>query len=488
MASQADRASLQAAADVDSTLPPAPYATYRRPLERAAEHALEYLEGLPERHVGADAGAVQRIRADLAGTLPDVGAAPDTVIDEIAAAADAGLTAMSGPRYFGFVIGGTLPAAMAADWLVSAWDQNAGMHVPAPAAAEIEAIAARWLVDALGLADETSVGFTTGATMANLACAAAARHELLRRAGWNVEADGLQGAPTMTVAVGDEVHPSMTKALRLLGLGQKTALRVPVDDQGRMRADDLERAVSGLDGPVLVVAQAGNVNTGAFDPLADIVPIVRALPNAWLHVDGAFGLWAAASPRLRHLVAGVEDADSAATDAHKWLNVPYDAGLSFVRNEPAAYAAMSMTAAYLPTSERDRDPFDYVPEMSRRARGIPIYAALRSLGRQGLAEMIERDCAIAARMAAGLSTQPGIRVLNDVVLNQILVRFAEDDAVTREVIRRVQADGTLWAGGTVWHGLGAMRISVSGWSTSENDGDRSVEAIVRCLREVQDGR
>jgi glutamate/tyrosine decarboxylase-like PLP-dependent enzyme len=465
-------------------LPDEPFSTYREPLERAAELALAYLESLPDRRVGADPAQIEEVRAQLAAPLPEEGMDPETVIAELSAAAGPGLTAMNGPRYFGFVIGGTLPASLAADWLTSAWDQNAPMFLPAPAAAIAEVVAGSWLVDLLGLPAGMSVGFTTGATTANLVALAAARQEVLRRAGWDVEADGLQGAPRITVVASEEVHPSMTKALRIVGLGQKAGIRVAVDDQGRMEADALAAALAGLDGPVIVAAQLGNVNSGAFDPLARIVPVVRRLPNAWLHVDGAFGLWAAAAPRLRPLVEGLAEVDSAATDAHKWLNTPYDTGLVFVRNQPAVRASMSMAAAYLPSSDADRDPFDYVPEMSRRARGFPVYAALRSLGRRGVARMIERSCALASLFAETLAADPKVRILNDVVLNQVLVRFGDSDELTREVVARVQADGTLWAGGTTWHGLGAMRLSISGWSTSEADVARSAHAILRILHEL----
>jgi glutamate/tyrosine decarboxylase-like PLP-dependent enzyme len=457
-----------------------PFASYRAALERAAEIGIRYVEGLPERRVAAGG----RSLPDLERPLGEDGADPLRVVDELAEAADPGLVAMNGPRYFGFVIGGTLPAAMAADWLASSWDQNAGMHIT-PAAATAERVAGEWLVDILGLRPGTSVGFTTGATTANLTCTIAARHAVLRRAGWDVEADGLAGAPKVTVVAGEEVHPSMLKALRVAGLGQRTGIRIPTDDQGRMRSAELARAVGDLTGPVIVLAQLGNVNTGALDPLGEIVATVRELPNAWLHVDGAFGLWAAASPGLRAAVDGLADVDSAATDAHKWLNTPYDTGLAFIADEPAVRAALSMSAAYLPASPTERDPFDLTIEMSRRARGFPVYAALRSLGRLGLAEMIDRSCAVARYMAESLASEPSVRILNDVVLNQVLVRFGEDDGLTREVIRRVQEDGTIWAGGTVWHGLGAMRISVSGWSTTAADASRSVEAIVRAFREAR---
>jgi glutamate/tyrosine decarboxylase-like PLP-dependent enzyme len=469
----------QSAETTDSGLPAEPFVSYRKPLERAAELALSYIEGLPERHVGIDAAAAEKARARLMLPLAEEGEDPEAVVAELAAAADPGLTAMNGSRYFGFVIGGTLPAALAADWLTSAWDQNAAMHGPAPAASAVEASAGAWLVDILGFPAGTGVGFTTGATMANLTCLAAARHEVLRRAGWDVEADGLQGAPKVTVVAGEEIHPSMLKALRLVGLGQRSGLRVAVDDQGRMLPDALGLALAAVDGPVIVAAQVGNVNSGASDPLEEILPLVRRLPNAWLHVDGAFGLWAAASPRLRAQVSGLAEVDSAATDAHKWLNTPYDSGLAFIRNEDTVRAAMSMTAAYLPASATEREPLEYVPEMSRRARGFPVYAALRSLGKRGVADMIERSCALATYLAEQLAADPAVRILNEVALNQVLVRFGDDDERTRAVVRRVQAEGTLWAGGTVWHGLAAMRLSVSGWSTSRADAQRTVDAILR---------
>ena len=473
-------------ADLDTGLPPAPFETYRRPLEHAAQVAIDYLESLPNRPVGADPAAGSRVRESLSRPLADAGQDPSAVVAELAAAVEPGLTGMNGPRYYGFVIGGTLPAALAADWLTSAWDQNAAMHLPSPAASAVELATGEMLVDILGFAPETVVGFVTGATTANLSCMVAARHEVLRRAGWDVEANGLQGAPVVTIVAGEEVHPSMVKALRMAGFGAKTGVRVPVDGQGRMRLDALGATLDGLHGePAVVILQAGNVNSGAFDPIEDAAELVRAQPNAWLHVDGAFGLWAAASPRLRPLIGDLSGVDSAATDAHKWLNTPYDAGLAFVKNEAAIRAAMSMSAAYLPAMPGERDPMEYVPEMSRRARGFPIYAALRSLGRAGFATLIERNCDIAALMGERLAAHPGIRILNDVVLNQLLVRFGDDDAVTKDVIGRIQRDGTLWAGGTVWQGLGAMRISVSGWATTRTDAERSVEAILQAYAQAQ---
>ncbi|HEY3163524.1 MAG TPA: aminotransferase class V-fold PLP-dependent enzyme, partial [Candidatus Limnocylindrales bacterium] len=387
-------------------------------------------------------------------------------------------------------------AALAADWLTSAWDNNSGLYAIGPAASVAEEVAAQWLIDVFGLPSGSSVGFSTGATMASFTALAAGRHRVLERAGWNVEEDGLIGAPDLAVVVGAEAHVTIHVSLQMLGLGRGRVFKVAADEQGRMRPDALRATLAGLrDRPVLVCAQSGNVNTGAFDPLPEIVAAVRELPNAWLHVDGAFGLWAAVSPGLRHLTAGLADADSWTTDAHKWLNVPYDSGIAIVRDAAAHHAAMTLGAAYyVETAGAERDPYNWVAESSRRARGFPIYAALRSLGRDGLAEMIERCCALARRMADGLRDAPGVTILNDVVLNQALVRFAPPEArdadaatidqFTRDVIAAVQADGTCWLGGTTWHGIAAMRISVSNWSTTESDADLSVAAIRRCAERV----
>jgi glutamate/tyrosine decarboxylase-like PLP-dependent enzyme len=376
-----------------------------------------------------------------------------------------------GGRYFGFVTGGTLPATLAATWLAAAWDQNAGLVVQSPVSAAIEEIVMGWLRELLRLPVTCAVGFVSGDTMANLCGLAAGRHALLRRAGWDVERQGLFGAPEISVVVGAEVHASVLKALQILGLGQARVYTVPADAQGRMRADALPPL-----GPLsLVCLQAGNVNTGAFDPAAAIIPRARRA-GAWVHVDGAFGLWAAAAPALAALMAGYADADSWATDCHKWLNVPYDSGLVFVRDANDLKAAMTVVGPYLVVGDR-REPFHYVPEMSRRARGVEIWAALKSLGARGVAAMVERHCALARRFAAGLGAA-GYAVLNDVVLNQVMVSFGDADA-TRRLIAEVQRDGTCWCGGTTWQGSAAMRISVSGWTTTESDVDRSLAAIVR---------
>jgi glutamate/tyrosine decarboxylase-like PLP-dependent enzyme len=464
-----------------------------RLLNQAAALAAEFLHGLPERPVRASATRDELLAA-LGGPLPERGEAPGEVVANLAAAADPGLVASAGPRYFGFVIGGGLPSALAADWLTSAWDQNGFAYVMSPAAAVTEEIAAGWLLEIFGLPMTSSVGFTTGVTMASFAGLAAGRHQVLARAGWNVEDEGLAGAPEIAVVAGAEAHATIYASLQMLGLGRNRVLRVDADGQGRMRPDALRTTLAGVpDRPVLVCAQSGNVNTGAFDPLPEIVAAVRELPNAWLHVDGAFGLWAAAAPSLRHLVAGIDGADSWSTDGLKWLNVPYDSGIAIVRDPEAHRTAVSNTAAYYVTGAgAERDGGSFVGESSRRARAFPIYAALRELGREGLAELIERCCRLAARMADGLRGAPGVAILNDVVLNQVLVRFAPPgvtdptapdaatDAFTREVIAAVQADGTCWLGGTTWHGLAAMRISVSNWSTTEADADLSVAAIRRC--------
>jgi glutamate/tyrosine decarboxylase-like PLP-dependent enzyme len=464
----------------------------RELLLKAAGWATDYLDGLPGRPVGARLD-LEAMRAALGGPLPERGEAPDSVLERLARQGDPGITASGGPRFFGFVVGGTLPVALAADWLTSAWDQNAGLYVLSPANAVAEDVAGDWLKELFGLPAGASVGYVTGCMMANFVGLAAARHALLERAGWPVEERGLYGAPELEIVVGDEVHVTVLAALQYLGLGRERVRRVPVDGQGRMRADALKSALGATRGPLVVCAQAGNVNTGAIDPLDEIAEHARAR-GAWLHVDGAFGLWAAASPSLAGLLRGVGKADSWATDAHKWLNVPYDCGLVFCADARAHRAAMTVSAPYLlQTTGAERDPFDWVPEFSRRARGFTVYAALRSLGREGVRELVERCCSLARRMADRLSRSPQVELLNEVVLNQALVRFhpsgrrddaAAADALTSEVVRRVQADGTCWLGGTRWQGRGAMRISVSNWSTTEADVDRSADAILEALRSV----
>ena len=408
---------------------------------------------------------------------------PVAVIEELASAVDPGLIASVGPRYFGFVVGGTLPASAAADWLTGAWSQNAVVHALSPAAAAVEETAGAWMLELLGLPRDASVGLPTGAGLGNAVGVAAGRHAVLANEGWDVEAKGLYRAPEITVVIGEEAHATLLTALQYLGLGRDRVVRVPTDDQGRMDADAARAAIGTVEGPLIVAAQAGNVNTGGFDPVGEIATALEGHPNSWLHVDGAFGLWAAVSPALRHLVEGVERADSWSTDAHKWLNVGYDCGFVAVRDPGAHRAAMSMAASYLMRSEQ-RENWEYVLDSSRRARGFALYAAIRSLGRDGIRALVERCCALAARIADRLREADGVEVLNDVLLNQVLVRFGGDDERTRDVIERVQADGTAWMGGTTWKGVAAMRISVSNWSTTEADADRTVDAILRCAAEA----
>ncbi|MBE7554758.1 MAG: aspartate aminotransferase family protein [Anaerolineales bacterium] len=439
-------------------------------LQAAATRAGRYLETLADRSVTPSAEAIEHL-SQLDEPLPEKPTKPEQVLallDEIGSPA---AVASAGGRYFGFVTGGSLPAALAANWLAGAWDQNSALSVMSPIAAKLEEVALKWLLEVLGLPLEAGAGFVTGATMANFTALAAARHALLERQGWDVEAQGLFAAPPLTVVVGDEVHVSLLKALSLLGLGRERVSRVPVDGQGRMRAD----ALPPLSPATIVCIQAGNVNTGAFDPAAEICAATHEA-GGWVHVDGAFGLWAAAAPHRAHLAAGLGQADSWATDAHKWLNVPYDSGVAFCRQPEHLRAAMSATAAYLAQSDQ-REPMHYTPEMSRRARGVEIWAALSSLGRSGLADLIERNCRYAARFAEGLRAA-GYHVLNEVELNQVLVSFG-DAETTRRVITGVQADGTCWCGGTVWQGQTAMRISVSSWATTEADVEQSLAAILR---------
>ena len=463
-------------------------AATERALEAAAAGATRFLRGLPERPVGARVGAGE-LRERLGGPLPEHPSDPAEVVAQLAELADDGVVASAGPRFFGFVVGGSLPAALAADWLAAAWDQNAGLFVLGPAAATVEDVAAGWLTDLLGLPPTVSTGFVTGGQMAGFTGLAAARHHVLAAAGWDVERDGLIGAPPVEVVVGAERHVTIDAALRFLGLGSGRLRVVPADGQGRMDAAALPEALAASKGPTIVCAQAGNVNTGAVDPLPAICAAAHD-HGAWVHVDGAFGLWAAASPALRHLAAGAGEADSVATDAHKWLNVPYDSGLVFVAHPEAHRAAFATVAGYLtPGQAGERDPDAYTAEFSRRARGFPIWAALRSLGRSGVAAMVERGCAQARRFAAALEAADGVEVLNEVVLNQVLVRFrdpgGDHDGRTREVVRRVQAGGTLWLSGTTWHDMAAMRISVSNWSTTDDDVDRSVAAILEAARSVE---
>jgi len=439
-------------------------------LADAARRAAAYLDGLATRPVAPSPEAVAALSA-LDEPLPEAPSDPAEALAELDRCVSPATMAMAGPRFFGFVIGGALPGALAANVLASAWDQNSAKWAVTPGTAAIERVALRWTLEALGLPPGTGGGFVTGATVANFTALAAARHAVLARAGWDVEARGLFGAPPIAVVVGAEAHVSVLKALAMLGLGRERVLTVPVDGQGRLRPD----ALPSLRGPAIVCLQAGNVNTGAFDPASPVIARARAA-GAWVHVDGAFGLWALAAPGRAHLGAGLAEADSWATDAHKWLNVPYDSGLALVRDEAALRAAMGITAAYLPDAGA-RDPADFTPELSRRARGVEIWAALRTLGRAGLADLVERNCRQASRFAEGLATG-GHRILNEVVLNQVLVSFGDDER-TRRVIAALQADGACWCGGTVWQGRTAMRISVSSWATTDADVEHSLAAMLR---------
>jgi glutamate/tyrosine decarboxylase-like PLP-dependent enzyme len=445
----------------------------RELLRRTAELAADYVESLDERPVFPRVEP-EELREALGGPLPEEPADPGLVVDDLAAAAEPGTVAMGSGRYFGFVIGGALPAALAADWLASAWDQNAGLYAGGPSASVVEQVTREWLVELLGLPTDASVGFVTGTQMAHVTGLAAARWHVLDAVGWDVGAKGLTGAPPVRVLVGAKRHVTVDRALRLLGLGAPEV--VAADSQGRVVPDALRQALA--DGPTIVCAQVGEVNTGAFDPLPEIADAC-AETGAWLHVDGAFGIWAAVSPRLRHLVAGLERADSWTTDAHKWLNVPYDSGIVLCKHPDSHRAAMTTSASYLIQDEggqRVRDQMDWVPEFSRRARGFAVYAALRSLGRRGLIELVERCCDGAARFAAAIAAVDGVELLNEVVLNQVLFRF-ESDERTDEVLRRVQEDGRVWMSGTTWAGRRAIRVSVTNWQTGDDEIDLALDAF-----------
>jgi len=440
-------------------------------LRTAAERAARYREEVADAPIRPDPS---HDLSELTGPLPEHGTDPEQVIkliDEVVTPATMGF---SNPRFYGWVIGGVYPVALAADWMTSAWDQNSVFYAAAPGSVTLEATALSWIREAAGLPESSWGAFVTGTTVGNATALAAARTSVLADAGWDATANGLFGAPEVTVVVGEEVHPSLVKALGFVGLGRERVVRVPVDDQGRMRAD----AFPELEGPTIVCLQAGNVNTGSFDPMDVIVPKAKEA-GAWVHVDGAFGFWAAVSPTHRHHAAGMELADSWATDCHKYLNVPYDAGLVLVRDPSALERVMSVNASYLPPGEIGQDPGLYTPELSRRARGIPTYAVLKMLGRSGLVDLVDRTVGLAQRFARRLGEE-GFEVLNDVVLNQVLVSFGDADT-TRDVIRRVAAEGVMFAGPTEWQGRTAMRISVSGYSTTEEDVDQSVDAILRAV-------
>jgi glutamate/tyrosine decarboxylase-like PLP-dependent enzyme len=449
----------------------------RELLHETADLAADFLDSLDERPVFPKVD-LDELRVRLGGPLPEAPADARAVVADLAAVGGEAAVAIPSGRYFGFVIGGAVPASLAADWLTSAWDQNAGLYVCGPAASVVEEVAGAWLAELLRLPPTASFAFVTGSQMAHVTALAAARHHVLAAHGWDVETQGLHGAPPIRVVVGAKVHVTVVRALRLLGLGTASIVEVPTDDQGRMRADVVRDALrSG--GPTIVCAQAGEVNTGAFDPLEEIADAASEV-DAWLHVDGAFGLWAAASPKLAHLTAGAERADSWAVDGHKWLNVPYDSGIAFCARPEAHRAAISVTAEYLVRAGAGgpRDQMDWTPEFSRRARGFTVYAAIRSLGRQGIAELVERCCAHARTLADGIAALPGAELLNEVVLNQVLFRF-ESDERTAAVLKAVQESGEAWMSGTSWQGRNAIRLSVSNWSTSEEDVDRTVAAFAR---------
>ena len=448
----------------------------RELLDETVARAARFLESLSERRVAAAHTAEELVPA-LGGGLPRKGLPASDIVARLDEIGVQGVVASAGPRYFGFVTGGALPASLAASWLATAWDQNAFSEVSSPVGAAVEQVAMRWVIEALDLPADAGTAFVTGATMANFAALAAARRAVLLAHGHDVDRHGLHGAPEITVVVGEHAHATLFKALGMLGLGRDRVSRVPVDDQGRMRAD----ALPDLDGPAIVCTQAGNVNSGAFDPVGAVCDAARK-DDVWVHVDGAFGLWARASSRFGDLAAGVERADSWATDAHKWLNVPYDSGLAIVRDAGALRGAMSVHADYLP-DRIHRDPYEFTPETSRRMRGIEIWAAIASLGRDGIEELVEHNCLQARRFAAGLR-DAGWEILNDVVLNQVLVAFG-DDRATAEVIQGVQREGTCWCGGTSWNGRAAMRISVSSWATTYDDVERSLAAILRVADDVR---
>jgi glutamate/tyrosine decarboxylase-like PLP-dependent enzyme len=449
-------------------------------LTDVAERSRRYLDSLNERRVAPTSDAIAALAA-LDVPLQDEPRDPEAIVEELDRIASPATVAIAGPRYFGFVNGGALPGALAVNWLSTAWEQHGAFHVSSPASSFLEAVAMRWTIDLLGLPPECAGGFVTGTTVAHMTCLVAARQALLEQVGWNSDADGLFGAPPVTIVTGSETHSTFLKALGVVGFGRSRVVRVPVDDQGRMRAD----AMPDLTGPTFVCLQAGNVNTGAFDPFRAVIARVRASgAPAWVHVDGAFGLWARVAPARAHLADGVELADSWATDAHKWLNSPYDCGMAIVRDGAALRRAMALNAAYLPTDQAN--PCDFTPESSRRPRGVDVWGALRTLGRSGLADLVERNCRLAKRFADAF-VAAGYPVWNDVVLNQVLVSFG-DAARTRDVIAAVQQDGTCWCGPTVWQGHTAMRVGVISWATTEADVDRSDDAILRIAGASDRGR
>lgn len=464
---------------------------FAEPLSAALRHALAHIDGLRDRSVDATVG-LDELRRRIDVPLQSGGVAPERVVEELVAAAEGGIVGSAGPRFFGFVIGGSLPAALAADWLTAAWDQNAGLYVIGPAASLVEEVAAGWLKSLFGLPIEASYAFVTGCQMAHVTCLAAARHRVLERVGWNVERDGLNGAPPVRILTSTEHHATVPRAARLLGMGTGCIDALPCDDEGRLRADELEKALKAREGqPTIVVLQAGDLNRGAFDDFRTLIPLAHTY-GAWVHVDGAMGLWCAASPKYRRLLDGVGDADSWSTDGHKWLNVPYDCGYAFVRDAAAHYASQGVHSSYLVQGAGARDEVDWTPEFSRRARGFATYAALRQLGREGVAELVDRCCVLTRALVEGMGALSGAKALCAPLINQGMVRFfdmrdgatdADHDRLTDAVMAAVRATGEAFFTGTTWHGVRAMRVSVSNWQTSMKD----VEPVVDCVARVLEG-
>jgi glutamate/tyrosine decarboxylase-like PLP-dependent enzyme len=461
----------------------------RQLLGRALEHAVAYREVVGDRPA-RPLKSYAEMREQFDEPLPEAGADPLAVLEQLATEARDGLMPTIGPRFFAWVMGASHPAGVAADWLVSAWGQNAGYQSTAPAAAAVEEMAERWLLEILDLPREAGIGFSTGATVANGTCLAAARTGTLLKAGWDPDADGLFGAPPVHVLIGADAHSSLFSSLQLIGFGRKRVITIATDDQGRMLPGALEAAIRPLTGPKIIIAQAGQINTGAYDPFGDIVAIGKA-HDAWVHVDGAFGLWARAVPELKHLTAGMEGCDSWVTDGHKWLQAPYDCGFAIVRDRDALLGAMSQWSSYLPSiAQGDRVPSNYVPELSRRARGVPVWALIKTFGRAGIVELVGRHCGFARRMADRLGNEPGVRVVNEVAINQVIVNFGNGDAearkaATQAVIERVVSSGTCYVAGAAWRGDWVMRISISSVATTEADIDLSADAIIAAWRAIR---
>lgn len=454
-------------------------ADYRPALTHALETSLAYLDSLNDRPVGVKV-TLEELRASLAKPLPEIGEEALRVVEELAAASDPGIVASSGGRFYAWVIGGSVPAAIAADWLVTTWDQNAGAYACSPAAATVEEVAAGWLKELLGLSAEVSAGFVTGCNMAHATCLAAARNAVLHQRGWDVEKQGLAGSPAIRILTSAAVHGSFVRAARFVGLGADAIVKLPVDENDSLVPEALEQALGQSDAPTIVLLQAGDINIAAFDDFEKLIPLAKR-HGAWVHIDGAFGLWAAASSKYRHLVAGIEGADSWATDGHKWLNVPYDCGYAFVRDVEAHRRAMGLLTAYVDLSDDAREATCWNPEWSRRARGFPTYAAIRQLGRQGIEAMIDRCCEHCSALTEQIGSLPGAAILWRPTLNQGLVRFGDSDELTDRVIAATHTHGGAFFTGTTWRGKRAMRISVCNWQTTAEDVDVATKAIAEIL-------